>query len=153
MWWVKEWAKQMSKQVSALSIYCGHFSLNNLGKTPHSSPVRVRYGVFFMSAKLDWSFTTNCLAVCRCVVYDRNIYKVYSIAEMGGYIWYRLKLQSNVLQTNWGHHKIAVNLQTIALNSLSCVKISVIISLKSFPVFLSIHNSPSITMVRSTVRV
>ena len=37
---------------SALYIYRGHFSLYNSWKTSHSSPVRARYGVSFMSANL-----------------------------------------------------------------------------------------------------
>ena len=68
-----------SSTYSALSINGGHFAFKNSDKTPHSSHTRVGYGVSFVSAKFDRSFATVKLGcMYYCVVYDRDISRVYS---------------------------------------------------------------------------
>ena len=59
---------------SALSIYRGHFSSYNPRKTPHSSPVRARYGVSFVGANLSKFYHFNCCAVCTILSYITAIY-------------------------------------------------------------------------------
>ena len=63
---------------SELSIYRDDFSLNNSRKTPHSWPVRARYGVSFVRAKFDRSFANVIFGLCALyhIVYDRDISRV-----------------------------------------------------------------------------
>ena len=66
-------AENISKheKYSALSIYRGHFSLKSSWKTPHSLPVRARYGVSFVIEMSDRSFTNG--TVPRVYQNTRNI--------------------------------------------------------------------------------
>ena len=57
---------------TACSPYRGHFSLKNSRTTPHSSHVRARYGVLFVSAKFDGSLII-------AVLFMTAIYRAYSI--------------------------------------------------------------------------
>ena len=60
---------------SALSIYDSHYSLKNSRKTPNSLPVRVRYGLSFVSANSDWSVTIVMAVLCAlsCYTWPRYI--------------------------------------------------------------------------------
>ena len=49
---------------SVLSIYRGHISLKISRKTPHSSPMRARYGVFFVNAKSGRSCIIVTVVLC-----------------------------------------------------------------------------------------
>ena len=78
------------------------FSLKISRKTPHSSPMRVSYGVSFVNAKPGRSFTI--VAVVLCVLSDyrvingRDISKVYSIRKHN---WSSLSLRSEVIYCGW----------------------------------------------------
>ena len=61
--------------------YRGHLSSNNSRKTPHSSPVRARYGVSIVSARSDWSFTNRQMLHCahhKMYRVDRDKSRAYS---------------------------------------------------------------------------
>ena len=66
--------------------YPSYFSLNNSRRAPHSSSVRISYGVSFVIAKFDWSFATVIVGLCaqsyciwlRCI--ECVQYQVYSQA-------------------------------------------------------------------------
>ena len=65
---------------SALSIYHGRFSSYNLRKTPHSSPVRARHGVSFLSENLTAVLSLSLFKCVQCrIIYDRDISRVCSI--------------------------------------------------------------------------
>ena len=60
---------------SALSIYRGHFCSFISRKTPHSSPVKARYRVSFVSANGKKFHHCNCCAVCMIASYITAIYR------------------------------------------------------------------------------
>ena len=63
---------------SVLPISRGHFTPHNSRRT-HSSPIRVRYGCFFVSSKCDRRFMLEVYAVCNTVLLYRDISRVYSM--------------------------------------------------------------------------
>ena len=63
---------------SALPISRSDFTPQNSRRT-HSSPVRARYGCFFVSSKCDRSFMLEVYAVCNTVLLYRDISRVYSM--------------------------------------------------------------------------
>ena len=63
---------------SALPISRGDFTPHNSRRT-HSSPVRARYGCFFVSSKCDRSFMLEVYAVCNTVLLYRDISRVYNM--------------------------------------------------------------------------
>ena len=83
IWHLRSWPSMVHVMVGiwwplykALLIYRSHSSLNNSWKTPHSSPVRVSYGVLFMSEKVWLKFChCNCWVVCTIVLYVTVIYQ------------------------------------------------------------------------------
>ena len=60
---------------SALSMYSGCFSLYNSRKTPHSSPVRARYGCRSWVQIWPKFYHCNCCAVCTIISYITAIYQ------------------------------------------------------------------------------
>ena len=72
---------------SALPISRGDFTPHNSRRT-HSSPVRARYGCFFVSSKCDRSFMleVSC-AVCNTVLLYRDISRVYSMFPWLAIFW------------------------------------------------------------------
>ena len=71
---------------SALSTYHGHFSSYNSWKTLHSSPVRVGYGVFLVSANLNKIYHRNCCDGCTIVSYITVIYRESVVCEIEVYL-------------------------------------------------------------------
>ena len=72
---------------SALAIYGGHFYMKNSRKTPHSSPVRARYGVSFVSAKHNRSFTNVIALLSTIVLYMTAIYRESIVPWKRNYVW------------------------------------------------------------------
>ena len=57
------------------SRYRSHFSPYTFRQTPHSSPVRARYGVSFVSANLTEVLSLNCCAVCTIISHITAIHR------------------------------------------------------------------------------
>ena len=67
----------LDAEYNALSIYHGHFPWNISRKTPHNSPVRVRYRVSFVNPKFGQSVTSVIVVLYYRVICGCDISKVY----------------------------------------------------------------------------
>ena len=90
----------VSVRYSSLSIYGGHFSLNNSRKTTHSSLVRARYGVSFVRAMFKLSFATVIVRLCAqsCCIWPRYTESLRAWKKKG---WVILKQTKYIRHSVW----------------------------------------------------
>ena len=96
-WWTncwRIWGRTAGRRVyswySALSIYCGHYSLTISRKTHHSSPVRARYGVSFVDTKSGRTFTIVTIVVYVLISLTACVVNSNICTETRESSWYQL---------------------------------------------------------------
>ena len=72
--------------------YVAGIFIEKLTKTPHSLPVRVRYGVSLWVLSLTQLYHCNCCAVCKVVLYMSLIYQEFIV-----FSWYWSKCWVNLV--------------------------------------------------------
>ena len=138
---------------SALSIYGGHFSLNNSQKTPIACPYRWDMGVSFVSAKFDWSFATVAVGLCAplyCIwpryieslLYWKWRWLLLLYGEQKSYIYYYFQEASHSLPIKVSY--VMVLWVSMIYNSTLAIRHSQVIILLWWPLMKQLNIPVSI---------